>query len=182
MRNFVKLRFRFFHMFSGFTLPETLTIILIISILVSITIPDYLSIINKARCSLESTSSTGHNEVLITIPSNNELVSVDSTFYGTFNAVSLGWTSWIYIYAPGVKKYYLERIKELDEPSGKANEQGSWSVDNIVIGTASDSQANYTVGILMTRNNSTKALEEKEDDLDKLPCGRKLSEIQITRQ
>jgi prepilin-type N-terminal cleavage/methylation domain-containing protein len=182
MRDPIKLRFKFLHGPSGFTMPEVLAVIVISSILVSIAIPNYLSIINKAKCSLDSVSSTGYNEVLITTPSNNDSIPINSTFYGTFNAISSDWTSWVYIYAPGIKKYYLERIRELDKPSRKVNEQGDWSLDNIVIGGALDSQANYIAGILMTRGNSTKTLEKKEDELDKLPCGKKLSEIQITRQ
>ena len=187
MIDFRKRHFRHLSTMLGFTLPEVLIVIVIISILILIASPTYFGITEKARCinlGANQQSTLSCNDVKIIIPASNSAVPMISTFQGSFNKISLSSTSWIYVYAPWEQKYYLDRIKELDAPSKKGGERGKWSLDDVKIGgpSPSDSQQEYTVGVLVTQGSSTKMLEEQEDCLDELPLGIRLSEIRIFRQ
>ena len=187
MIDFRKRNLRHLSMISGFTLPEVLIVIVLISILILIASPIYLGVIEKARCINSGANQQGIvscNDVKIIIPSSNSTVPMISTFQGSFNKISLSSTSWIYVYAPWEQKYYLDRIQELDAPSKKGSGRGSWSLNDVKIGgsSPSDSQQEYTVGVLVTQGSSTKMIEDQEHGLDELPPGVRLSEIRIFRQ
>ena len=187
MTDFRKRQFRHLSVISGFTLPEVLITVVIISILILIASPTYFGMIEKARCinlGANQQSTVSCNDVKIIIPSSNSTVPMKSTFQGSFNKISLSSTFWIYVYAPWEQKYYMDRIKELDAPSKKGDGRGSWSLNDVEIGglSPSDSQQEYTVGVLVTQGSSTKMLEEQEHSLDELPPGIRLSEIRVVRQ
>lgn len=170
---------------SGFTLPEVLVVVLIISILAMTALPSYSGFIEKARClNLPSsvTSLASCNDVRILVPSDGSTVAMKSIFQGDFSKLSKKLTPWIYVYAPKAQKYYTEIIRELDDPAKKALKSGSWNSEEIEIGRDADKGEMYTVGVLLTEESSTKILRSVGDDLDDLPPGERLRPMQVIRQ
>jgi prepilin-type N-terminal cleavage/methylation domain-containing protein len=165
----------------GYTLPEVLVTITVISMLAAIALPSYFTIVDRARClkfgNLEAANQRCLLDATITNPSNGGTVSVESEFNGTFKNRPTGTTMWIYVYAPGEGKFYLSQVTNFNHLTR------TWNLKNVVIGRPNDDiGATYRVGIFIADLEGTMKLRDEEDGRDFLPSGKKLNEIEVTRK
>jgi prepilin-type N-terminal cleavage/methylation domain-containing protein len=165
----------------GHTLPEVLVTITVIGILAAITIPSYFAIVDRARClnfgSFKAANQRCLLDATITNPSNGGTVFVESEFNGTFKNLPTGTTMWIYVYAPGEGKFYLDQVTNFNHLTR------TWKLENVSIGEINDDiSATYKVGIFIADVEGSVELRDEEDGRDSLPSGKKLNEIEVTRK
>jgi hypothetical protein len=119
------------------------------------------------------------SEGTITTPSNGKSVKQQSSASGTAPVLKTDEKLWLYVYAPGAKKYFPARTTIND---------GVWSAALWVGGPGTgDVGAEYTVGIIVTDAIGSQKIEPEirpdSPGLDALPqSARQLASIKVQRQ
>lgn len=114
-------------------------------------------------------------EMKIIKPAEGSTVPMSSTFSGTYKHLTEGMSMWLYIFAPGEGKYYLDEIANY-------RNDGTWEASGVIIGGEADNGATYRVGVLIADAEATRTLRKDSDGLNELPSGaRTFSEYPIRR-
>ena len=141
----------------GFTIHETLTVILIISILFSIAIPSFLVVVEEAKCKLGSNSSI-HGRDMVEISNSNSTIRVNrnNLISGKIKGCEpFGKVLMFYVKASGKasNQYYYFNITV----NGK-----NWRSD-VIFGAIEDGGTSFAGGcVLVDRQDSR--LDEKDSD------------------
>lgn len=114
-------------------------------------------------------------EVRLISPAEHSTVPMRSTFSGTYKHLEEDMSLWLFIFAPGEGKYYLDEIVNY--------RNGNWEVSGVIIGGEADNRATYEVGVLIADAEATRTLRIGSDGLKELPSGvKKFSDYSIYRE
>ena len=130
---------------NGFTIYETLTVILIISILFSIAIPSFSSVVQKVQCRLDQ-NAPRYGENMLDILNTNSIEKVDyaTLVFGKIKGCEpFGRVLYFYVHASEKKshQYYYYPITVTGE---------SWQTkQNVIFGAIEDSGKSFIGGCIL---------------------------------
>jgi prepilin-type N-terminal cleavage/methylation domain-containing protein len=159
-----------YHHSAGFTLIEILVVILIISVLISISIPSFLSIINQTKCRAELSN--------INIEVNRE-----ETIFGKIKGCETFHTSHqelkFYIYATGKQSYpyYYFPISVY----GQKWDDQEWE-SSVIFGSEQDSGSSFKGGVTLTDPKDPKWSDYDADIGRNFLIGRRISSDDFLRK
>lgn len=111
----------------------------------------------------------------ISYPRDGAYIDRNLTMSGYTSEIPAGYKLWSYVYAPGISKYYPQRVIEVS--SG-----GSWEKSGIVVGALGDHGAKFEIGVLLTdRLGSSKLSNKKSGGVTNLPDGIKKSIVVVRK-
>jgi hypothetical protein len=121
------------------------------------------------------TLPTGFKTLAIVSPAQHAYVDRLVSVSGSTDPIPSGFDLWVYVYAPGARRYYPQRVLSIDS-------SGHWQKDGIVIGALDDYGAQFELGVLLTNSDGSDYISaHKERDLATLPSGIRRS-IVVTRK
>lgn len=121
--------------------------------------------------------STSEAMVKITSHSNRSTVPRVVDIKGQHADVPEGVDIWLYVYAPGIQRYFLDPVTTFTD--------GTWEAKGVTVGSTdpSDVGAAFRIGVLLANQKTSEQIWEKPDDLGSLPSGtEKRDEIVVYRE
>ena len=116
-------------------------------------------------------------EVKITSHSDRDKVPREVDVRGKYANVPEGMDIWLYVYAPGIRRYFLDPVITFSD--------GTWEARGVIVGStdSSDVGAAFKIGVLLASHKASEQIWNKPDDIEFLPSGtERMDEIVVYRE
>jgi prepilin-type N-terminal cleavage/methylation domain-containing protein len=159
------------HRVSGFTMVEIIVVILIVSILLSTAIPSFLSVINRARCSVELNPNLIITEVEREKNVHGKIKGCEP--FRKYKELRF------YVHATGKTRYPYYYFPILID--GQDWKSQDWS-SSVTFGEEQDSGATFKGGVVLIDPKDSKLLDYDADNGRNSLIGRTLSANDFSRE